>query len=216
MTIFPMSCSMQITSTHDQTMEGVFIFDEGGPSLSNTIIARRGKIRSNPEQMSINLHLTDGSSYMVSKDFDSSRRLRFKSYDLNIELEDITHKFSSRMKGKKEMSIAELRRQLRQTKEGTVKHNILTIELQRKFSIPLACFLLGLIGVPLGLMVRARGRSWGIALSIAIFMIYYILLSAADSLGETGGMSPALAVWTPNMVLAAATFVLLWRTRRDT
>ena len=203
-------------SAHDQTMEGVFIFDERDPSLSNTIIARRGRISSNPEQMSINLHLTDGSSYMVSKDFDSSRRLGFKSYDLNIELEEIMHKFSSRMKGEKEMSIPELRRRLRQTKNGTVKHNILTIELQRKFSIPLACFLLGLIGVPLGLMMRARGRSWGIALSIAIFMVYYILLSAADSLGETGRMSPALAVWIPNMVLAVATFILLWQTRRDT
>ena len=63
--------------------------------------------------------------------------------------------------GEKEMSIAELRHQLEQMERGSVKHNILTIELQRKFSIPSACFLLGLIGLPLGLMVRARARSWG-------------------------------------------------------
>jgi lipopolysaccharide export LptBFGC system permease protein LptF len=42
-------------SAYGQTMEGVFIFDEGDPTLSNTIIARRGKVSSNPEQMSINL-----------------------------------------------------------------------------------------------------------------------------------------------------------------
>jgi lipopolysaccharide export system permease protein len=202
-------------SASDQTMEGVFIFDERDPTLSNTIIARRGKISSNPEQMSISLHLTDGSSYMVSRDLDTSRSLRFKSYDLNIELEDIMHRFSSRMKGEKEMSISELRRQLRQTEKGTVKHNILAIEFQRKFSIPLACFLLGIIGLPLGLMVRTKGRSWGIALSIAVFMIYYILLSAADSLGETGKLNPAVAVWIPNMVLGAATLSLFWRTARD-
>jgi lipopolysaccharide export system permease protein len=202
-------------SANDQTMKGVFIFDDRDPTLSNTIIARQGKISSDPKQMTINLHLVDGSSFMVSKDLDSSRRLRFKSYDLNIELEDIMHKFSSRMKGEKEMSISELRRQLKETKEGTVRHNILTIELQRKFSIPLACLLLGLIGLPLGLMIRARGRSWGIALSIAIFMVYYILLSAADSLGETGKLNPLLAIWIPDMVLGAATFILFWRIARD-
>ncbi|UCF73835.1 MAG: LptF/LptG family permease [Deltaproteobacteria bacterium] len=197
-------------------MEGVFIFDERDPALSNTIIARQGKISSNPEQMSINLHLTDGSSFMVSKDLDSSRRLRFTSYDLNIELEDIIHRFSSRMKGEKEMSISELTRQLKKTKKRTLRHNILTMELQRKFSIPLACFFLGLIGLPLGLMMRAKGRSWGIALSIGIFMTYYILLSAADSLGETGKVNPGLAIWIPNMVLGAATCALFWRKTRDT
>jgi len=148
--------------------------------------------------MSINLHLIDGSSFMVNKDLDSSKKLRFKSYNLRIELEDIMSKFSSRMKGEK----------------GTVKHNILAIELQRKFSIPFACLLLGLIGFPLGLMMRASGRSWGIALSIVIFVVYYILLSAADSLGETGTLNPVLAMWIPNMVLGATTFVLFWRATR--
>jgi len=202
-------------SASDQTMEGVFVFDERDPTLSNTIIARQGKISSDSEQMSINLHLTDGCSFMVSKDLDSSRRLQFKSYDLNIALKDIIHRFSSRMKGEKEMSISELRRKLRETKKGTMRHNTLTMELQRKFSIPLACLILGLIGLPLGLMMRARGRSWGIALSIAIFMVYYILLSAAGSMGETGKLNPALAIWIPNMVLGAATFILYWWAARD-
>ncbi|MBW2003719.1 MAG: LPS export ABC transporter permease LptF [Deltaproteobacteria bacterium] len=203
-------------SSHDQTMEGVFIFDERDPSISNTIIARKGRIISDPKKMSINLHLIDGSSFMVSKDLDSSRKLQFTSYDLRIELEDIMRRFSSRMKGEKEMSISELRAHLKKTKKATVKYNILAIELQRKFSIPFACLLLGLIGFPLGLMMRAQRRSWGIALSIVIFVVYYILLSAADSLGETGTLNPVIAMWIPNMVLGAATFVLFWRATQET
>jgi len=202
-------------SARDRSMEGVFIFDERDPALSNTIIAAQGRISSNPKQMSLNLHLTNGSVFMVSRELDTSRILRFKSYDLNIELSDITKKFSSRMKGKREMSISELRHQLKKIKKGTTKHNILSIELQRKFSIPFACLLLGLIGLPLGLMMTAKGKSWGITLSIVIFVIYYILLSAADSLGETGKLSPVLAIWIPNMVLGVTTFILLWRAARD-
>jgi len=203
-------------SAHDHTMEGVFIFDERDPSLSNTIIARKGRIMSDPKKMSINLHLINGSSFMVSKDLDSSKRLRFKSYDLRIELKDIMNRFSSRMKGEKEMSISELRSQLKKVKKATVRHNILAVELQRKFSIPFACLLLGLIGFPLGLMMRAKRRSWGIALSIVIFVVYYILLSAADSLGETGTLNPVIAMWIPNIVLGAATFILFWRATQET
>ena len=203
-------------SAHDHTMEGVFIFDERDPSISNTIIARKGRIMSDPKKMSINLHLTDGSSFMVSKDLDSSKKLRFKSYDLRIELEDIMSKFPSLRKGRKEMSISELRSYIKENKKGTVRHNKAVIELQRKFSIPFACLLLGLIGLPLGLMRRAKGRSWGIALSIAVFMVYYILLLVSDSLGETGKLNPIVAMWIPNMVLGAATFVLFWRATRET
>ena len=203
-------------SVQDHTMEGVFIFDERDPSISNTIIARKGRIMSDPKKMSINLHLIDGSSFMVSKDLDSSKKLRFASYDLRIELEDIMRRFSSRMKGEKEMSISELRSRLKKVKKATVKYNILVIELQRKFSIPFACLLLGLIGFPLGLMMRAKRRSWGIALSIGIFVVYYILLSAADSLGETGTLNPVIAMWIPNMVLGAATFIMFWRATRET
>lgn len=202
-------------SAHDQSMEGVFIFDERDPGLSNAIIAQQGRISSDPKQMSIHLHLTNGSVFMVNKELDSSRTLRFKSYDLNIELSDIMKKFSSRMKGEREMSISELKDQIKKIRKGTVRHNILTLELWRKFSIPFACLLLGLIGLPLGLMMRARGRSWGIALSLAIFIAYYILLSAADSLGETGKLNPVLAIWIPNVVLGVTTFILLWRAARD-
>jgi len=203
-------------SAHDQTMKEVFIFDERNPALSSTIIAQQGRMSSNPKQMSLNLHLTDGSVFMVSKDLDSSRVMRFRTYDLNIGLSDIVSKFSSLRKGRKEMSISELRGYIKETKRGTGEHNKAVIELHRKFSIPFTCLILGIIGLPLGLMRRAKGRSWGIALSIAVFMIYYILLFVSDSLGETGKLNPVLAMWIPNMVLGATTLILLWRAARDT
>ena len=202
-------------SAHNQIMQGVFIFDERDPGLPNTITARKGSISSDPNQMSLQLHLIDGSMIMVGKDLESSKMLRFDSYDLNMDLSDITNGFSSRSKSRKEMSISELRHQLKKTKTGTVGYNKFTMELQRKFSIPFACLLLGIIGFPLGLMTRSKGRSWGTALGIAIFVIYYILLSGADSLGRTGRLNPVLAMWIPNMVMGAATYVLFWHKARD-
>lgn len=202
-------------SPQDHSMEGLFIFDERDPDLSNTIIARKGSIYSDSQQMSINLHLVDGSIFMIGKELDVSRVLQFKSYYLNIGLGDIMGKFSSQRKGRKEMSISELRDSLKHTKKGTVKHNKLSITLQRKFSIPFSCLLLGIIGFPLGLMMKAKGKSWGIALSIGIFIFYYTLLTGSDSLGETGKLNPVLAMWIPNIVLGLITIILLWKKSRD-
>ena len=98
----------------------------------------------------------------------------------------------------------------RYQERGSYQHNNLSIEFHRKFSVPFSCLLLGLLGLPLGLMVKARARSWGIALSVAIFTGYYILLSSADSLAETGTINPALAMWIPDMVLGVTAVTLIW------
>ncbi len=202
-------------SPSDKTMKGVFIFDDRQPGLSNAITAQKGNIHSNKEKMILNLHLKDGSVTRVDKDLESSSLLRFKSYNLNIDISDIASKFSSRRKGKKEMSIAELRDRLSETKKGTVKYSLLAVELQRKFSIPLACLILGIMGVPLGLMMKERGRSWGVALSIIVFTFYYIMLSAAESLGEVGTLNPTISMWLPDVVLGGATVFLFLRAARD-
>jgi len=202
-------------SSQDHSMEGLFIFDERDPDLPNTIIARKGRIYSDSQQMSIALHLSDGSILMVGKQLDTSRVLQFKSYQLNIGLSDLMSKFSSQKKGIKEMTISELKESIKDSERGTIRHNKLSLTLQKKFSIPFSCLLLGIIGFPLGLMVKAKGKSWGIALSIGIFICYYALLTASDSLGETGKIDPTLAMWIPNILLGISTIIILWKKSRD-
>jgi lipopolysaccharide export system permease protein len=202
-------------SAHDQTMEGVFIFDERDPSLSNTIIAQKGGIRSNTKQMSLHLQLKDGSMYMVSKDLESSKLLNFKSYDLKVELSDIIEEFSSRRRDNKELSISKLREKIQETKEGTIVQKRLIKELHKRFSVPFTCLIFGLIGLPLGLMMRARGRSYGVVISIGIFIIHYILMTAADSMGKTGTLNPILAAWIPNLIMGIVTLILILWVARD-
>jgi lipopolysaccharide export system permease protein len=201
-------------STHDQTMKGVFIFDERDPAFPNTIVARQGKIHSDSQQMSLNLRLEGGTMYMVNKDLDTSRVLHFTTYDLKLGLSDIMRKFSSRKKDNEEMSLFELRERMGQFEQGTIVYNKLLKEVHKRFSVPFACLIFGLIGLPLGLMMGAKSRSYGAALSILIFVFYYILMSAADSFGKTGQLHPVLAAWMPNLILGAIMVFLIWRATR--
>lgn len=89
------------------------------------------------------------------------------------------------------------------------------VELHKRFSIPLACLVFGLIGTPLGIQTQRAGKSGGYAISVALLMIYYIFITAGESLGDDGRLPVFLAVWTPNILLGGLGILLLIRVARQ-
>ena len=55
-------------------------------------------------------------------------------------------------------------------------NNKYLVEIHKKFTLAVACILFTLVGAPLGILVRKGGITIASALSIAFFLIYYILL----------------------------------------
>ena len=83
------------------------------------------------------------------------------------------------------------------------------IELHKRFSIPFACLVFGLIGTPLGIQSRRAGKSGGYAISVVLLLIYYLFITAGESLGDDGQLPVFLAVWTPNILLGGVGVILL-------
>ena len=75
------------------------------------------------------------------------------------------------------------------------------VEYHKKFAIPFACLALGLIGVPLGLMVKHGGKMLGFGIGLAVIVVYYLLLQVGQNAGMNGVLSPPLAMWLPNIVI---------------
>ena len=88
------------------------------------------------------------------------------------------------------------------------------VEIHKRFSIPFACVVFGLIGTPLGIQSRRAGKSGGFAISVVLLLIYYIFITAGESLGDDGSLPVLLAVWTPNALLGTAGIILLVRAAR--
>lgn len=74
------------------------------------------------------------------------------------------------------------------------------VELNKKFSLAVACILFILIGAPLGYLFR-RGGIAGVLIGILLFSSYYILILAGEEFADRRGFSPYLAMWLPNIVL---------------
>ncbi len=88
------------------------------------------------------------------------------------------------------------------------------VEIHKRFSIPLACLVFGLIATPLGIQSRRTGKSGGYAISVVLLLIYYIFITAGESLGDDGKLPVLLAVWTPNILLGITGLFLLIRMAR--
>ncbi len=85
------------------------------------------------------------------------------------------------------------------------------VELHNRFAVPAACIVLMLVGVPLGAASRRGGRSSGWVFTILLVFVYYFLSSTGIALGRQGKLPVFLAVWSANILFAAAGSLLLWQ-----
>ncbi len=87
----------------------------------------------------------------------------------------------------------------------------LLIELHNRFAYPVACLVLMLVGVPLGVASRRGGKSSGFIFTILLVFIYYFLSSTGVALGHESRLPAFVAVWSANLLFAAAGIFLLWQ-----
>ena len=108
------------------------------------------------------------------------------------------------------MPMEALRARIRET-SGTPDQKGLLIELNNRFAFPVACLVLMLVGVPLGVTSRRGGKSSGFVFTILLVFVYYFLSATGTALGHQSRLPAFLAVWSANLLFAVAGVFLLWQ-----
>jgi lipopolysaccharide export system permease protein len=178
----------------------VIIEDGSSPGEEMTILAPRALIDTDNESGSLVFRLWDGRSYVMDEKGPASVA-SFKYFEYRL---DISRVFSSdgdnaELKPK-EMSWTELERHLRNldgNDDGRFANRV-RIEIQKRWSLPVACLVFGLFAVPLACSFESSRKQVAVVLAMLTFLIYYSLYSAGITLSESGRLSPALAMWGPN------------------
>jgi lipopolysaccharide export system permease protein len=88
------------------------------------------------------------------------------------------------------------------------------VTLGTKYAYPFASFIAVLIALPLATRFGKKGRTLGVALSILILFVYYVIGATAAAFGKNGAIDPMLAAWAPNIIMACAGGWLIWREDR--
>jgi lipopolysaccharide export system permease protein len=197
--------------SQERALKDVFVVDRRDEEVTNTIVAEEGRIIARPDQRTITIYFGKGTIFAVEKDMDTARTIRFNTYGLTIGLKDVMKDLASRQKAPHELSVGSLIQEVKRAPQGDEHRSRMMTELLEKVSIPLAVLFMGLIGVPLGAQMRARGRSAGVGVSLAVFSIYYICLMVVRSICASGSVPPAVGVWIPDLFLLATILYLLRR-----
>ena len=196
-------------------MEGVIISDKRSTEEQNTIIARKAFLVADTKRMIVKLRLENGSIHTVSPDLKNYRKVDFRIYDLILDLSTTLATYSEEYKSSTEMTLTELLERMKKPGLDGSAIRELAIEVHKKFSIPLSCIFFGLLALPLGITSHRAVKSRGFAVGIIIVAAYYLLRIGGEALAETGKLSPAVGVWTPNVIFAIIGVLLFYFAYRE-
>jgi lipopolysaccharide export system permease protein len=196
-------------------MEGVIISDKRNKEEQNTVIAKKASLVADSKKMIVKLRLENGSIHTVSADLKNYRKVDFRTYDLILDLSTTLATYSEEYKSSTEMTLTELMERMKKPGLDGAAVRELAIEVHKKFSIPLSCIFFGLLALPLGITSHRAVKSRGFAVGIIIVAAYYLLRIGGEALAETGRLSPAVGVWTPNVLFATGGIFLFYFAYRE-
>lgn len=121
--------------------------------------------------------------------------------------------FKKEVKPSAQMSALELRRYINGLAQSGFDVVRLSVQFYRKFSFPLIAFVVTLIAIPFSLTVGRKGAISGIALSIAIAIVYWSVSSLFEAMGNLNQLPPLVAAWSPDLLFGLGGVYLLLRVR---
>lgn len=105
-----------------------------------------------------------------------------------------------------------LHEQVENISNNISKYNV---EIHKKYSIPFACIVFVLLGVPLGLSSKNSNTGLALTLSLIFILVYYFFLIGGEQMADRGRIPAWAAMWAPNILLGALGVHLTIRSLRE-
>jgi len=186
-------------------MEGVVVQEFSDNRLSQIINAKEAKWEKEKDTWLFK----DGTIYLISEDGEYKHTIKFKEQRMTIKYSPADFYIGERKP--EEMNMRELSKYIAlKTKMGTDTAD-LKIQFHLKGAIPFACLVFALLGAPLGLSPQRSASSIGLGISVLIIFFYYVLTFMFMAIGELKLLSPFIAAWAPNIIIAGLGGFILYR-----
>jgi lipopolysaccharide export system permease protein len=194
-------------------VKNIMVSDRRDPSQPTVIVAQRGIVLSDQNNLQLLFRLYEGSIHRQAT-VEKYEYAVFTTYQMRLLLEEKNAKRNKPLK-ESEMGMREL---FVQTKErtalGLVSSREMT-ELNRRFAIPFACLIFGLLGLSVGVYLRRGGRASGFMISLIIVVLYYLMLDVGEELSRKEFLHPVAGMWMPNAVMGSAAVYLFYKTIKE-
>jgi LPS export ABC transporter permease LptG/LPS export ABC transporter permease LptF len=171
-----------------------------GPMIT---LAREAVAVSDPHRNRIELTLEDYTQHEMGKD----RRANDSSAPFGVQALDASPPDLKTLRS----SAMNTRELIRYPKYGP-DYTEVQIELHKRFSLPVACITLALVGIPLGVATRKGGKSAGYVIALFLgFFCYNLSSLALIGVAKQHTLPVPVALWLPNAVFFVAGVIFLYR-----
>jgi len=187
----------------------VLAADTSNASQPVIFFARRGRMLVDRQARTIQMVLEEGTRHTTRLDDPTAYEvLSFDSTIISLDPESVFPS-TGPARGDRELFIEDLAVRAAELRaQGESPHNQI-IEIHKKFSVPIACFVFAVLGLALGASNRKDGKLAAFVLGIAVIFAYYILMYGGIALTKGFWIPSWMAMWLPNVILGAAGAVLL-------
>lgn len=132
-----------------------------------------------------------------------TERLERVSFDLGRAPEDLERvEFDN-----DELPTAELRRELETAEHGKPRDRVraadIRMEIAGRWAVPWAVLGFAMVGAVLGIRPHRTTKGVALGISLAVILVYYLVLHTMSILAEQGKLPAVLCAWAPNIGLYA-------------
>ena len=177
-----------------------------GPSIT---IAREAFAIPDIPHNRIQLNLRGASVHEIGKDVITGTHVAFPVGNQVLEAKPAEENTG---KPFRRMDTPELYRAVKQLPHRQPESIESRIELNQRLALPVACFALGMVGIPLGITTRKGGKSSGYIMAIVLaFFVYYLAYITLTGMARQRTISPEMSAWLPNTFFFIVSAVFLIR-----
>lgn len=138
----------------------------------------------------------NGTIFDIIKNDGVSHTMKFINQKMPLLLAPT--EVAKRKLDEEEMTVRELRAEIKAYEASGTNSSHLQMELYKRFTIPFASFLFALVGACLGLQPQRSSSSRGFGISVLIIFCYYGVMTFSEALGNGGAMPPIIAAAIPD------------------
>lgn len=190
-------------------VKGIFIADQRDPAKPLIVTASRFSMLHDPKQKQLGFRLYDGTIHAIPEDITQHHQVTFSTYDLKMNVPPEFHVKKPTRRGYDYIMDKLEKSGWRDT--SSLKR---LMEYYKDLGFPVATLILGVLGLPVGIVSKRSGRIGGFAVGVLIMVGFYLLNVVGEFLVTTLVLHPFAGAWFPNVVLLMITCVLFYRASR--
>lgn len=205
----------QNVSQDSEVLTNIFIKQGLDNEKKVIIVAPKGFLKWLPKKKVLYFSILNGKIY--EKPFDrQASYISFGKYEIRLDLNRVLKSLKINTDKPKYMSYYMLQKNISKYSQNKFSYYTELIEEKHKrIAIPISCFILGFLAIPLGWILEGMKKFYGTIIVVIVFFGYYALFALGKSLVEGGVLLPSVGIWTPNILFFVSTFLIFYLAEKE-